>query len=66
MKLSVKDKAFLKVTSGLVNKKMSDQEAISVLVNGGFSEDSESAKMTISLIKNDIAQMQIDTATGVK
>lgn len=66
MKLSEKDNVYWGVVGGLVNNSMSDQEAISVLVNAGICTDSESAKTTISFIKNDIAQRKINQASGVK
>ena len=66
MKLEAKYKAHSKVVEGFLTDTMSVQEAVSVLVNGGFSADAESAKVAISMIKTHIAQMRIDKATGVK
>lgn len=65
MRFSDKDKAYWKIVGGLVNNRLSDQEAISALVNAGISADSESAKTTISFIKNDIAQQKINRASGI-
>lgn len=66
MKLETKYKAHSKVVEGFLADTMSNQEAISILVNSGFSADAESANVAISMIKTRIAQMRIDKATGVK
>lgn len=66
MKLKEKDRAYMKVVEGFLADTMSNQEAISILVNGGFSTDAESAQVVISMTKTQIAQMRIDKATGVK
>jgi hypothetical protein len=66
MKLKAKDRAYMKVVEGFLADTMSNQEAISILVNGGFSTDAESAQVVISMTKTQIAQMRIDKATGVK
>jgi len=64
-KLNAEDQAFLKVHEGLLNKKMSDEEVLSLLVESGMSPDYESAKITLSFIKTSIAQYRIDKACGL-
>jgi hypothetical protein len=64
-KLSASDRGYLKVTEGLLNKTMSDEDALSLLVESGMSPDYESAKITLSFIKNDITQYRIDKACGL-
>lgn len=59
MAMSVKTRGYLETVEALINNKVTDQEAQSMLLDCGYSINQESATRAVLLINNEISNFRM-------